>query len=99
MKKMGLVFGATDFIVNEKHEYVFLEVNEQGQFLWLVDLNSNFKMLDIFINFLINTTQSFQWDPQKSRHSIEKYQDQMASILAQNMQRHIALNNANAQNA
>ena len=35
MRKMGLVFCALDFIVTQDDEYVFLEVNEQGQFLWI----------------------------------------------------------------
>ena len=99
MKKMGLVFGALDFIVNEEHDYIFLEVNEQGQFLWKEELNSDFKMLDIFINFLLNTSKSFKWEPQHTEHSIEKYRHQTVSMVTQTMRRHISLNNAKAYNA
>ena len=99
MKRMGLVFGALDFIVSEDHEYIFLEVNEQGQFLWIEELNSDFKMLDIFIHFLLSTSKSFKWDPKKTDHSMDKYKHQMASLVAQNMRRHIGLNNAKAYNA
>ncbi|WP_097034484.1 hypothetical protein [Clostridium tertium] len=35
MKIMNLKFGAFDFIVNNDNEYIFLEVNPNGQWLWL----------------------------------------------------------------
>lgn len=35
MRNMGLVFGTVDIKINEKGEYVFLEVNPQGQFLYV----------------------------------------------------------------
>lgn len=96
MQKMGLVFGALDFIVNENHEYIFLEINEQGQFFWIEEYNADFKMLDIFINFLIGKSKNFKWDETKSEHSVNKYRNQMISIVAQNMRRHVGLNSAKA---
>lgn len=35
LKKMNLKFGAFDFVVNNSGEYIFLEVNPNGQWLWL----------------------------------------------------------------
>lgn len=35
LKKYGLSFGALDFIVDKKEEYCFLELNPNGQWLWL----------------------------------------------------------------
>jgi glutathione synthase/RimK-type ligase-like ATP-grasp enzyme len=35
MKAFGLVYGAFDFIVTPENEYVFLEVNPAGQYLWV----------------------------------------------------------------
>lgn len=35
MNIMELSFGAFDFIVNENNDYIFLEVNPNGQWLWL----------------------------------------------------------------
>ena len=35
MRDLGLIFGAFDFIVNLNDEWVFLEVNPNGQWLWL----------------------------------------------------------------
>ena len=42
MNKMNINFGAFDFIVNKRGEYIFLEVNPNGQWLWLEEeLNIN----------------------------------------------------------
>jgi glutathione synthase/RimK-type ligase-like ATP-grasp enzyme len=35
MEELGLVYGALDFIVTPEGEYVFLEVNPNGQFIWM----------------------------------------------------------------
>jgi glutathione synthase/RimK-type ligase-like ATP-grasp enzyme len=58
MKKLGLVFGCFDFIVTPDNEYYFLEINEQGQFLWIEEVNPDIKMLDAFVNFLTNKSCS-----------------------------------------
>ena len=97
MQRMGLVFGSLDFIVNENNEYIFLEVNEQGQFLWIEEYNSEFKMLDIFIQFLLNRSRDFSWSQKNAEHSIEKYRNKMASMVEENMQRHVDLNSAKMQ--
>ncbi|HHF7345554.1 TPA: hypothetical protein ACPSKB_001977 [Legionella feeleii] len=92
MQKIGIVFGAFDFIVTPKGDYVFLEVNEQGQFLWLEEYSSHFPMLDIFTNFLINKSKTFRWNPKKFNHAINDYRVEMKDIVTQNKQRHIDLN-------
>lgn len=53
MQKLGLVFGCLDMIVTPDNEYYFLEVNEQGQFLWVEEVNPKIHMLDQFTNFII----------------------------------------------
>ncbi|CEK12218.1 hypothetical protein [Legionella hackeliae] len=98
MQKLGIVFGSFDFIVTPENEYIFLEVNEQGQFLWIEEYNSEFKMLDIFVNFLINKSQKFVWDSANSQHTTERYRNQMANLMAQNRNRHVDLNCAKAYN-
>lgn len=37
MRRLGLVFGAIDFVLTKDGELYFLEVNPSGQFLWLED--------------------------------------------------------------
>lgn len=92
MQKMGLVFGAFDVIVTPDDEYVFLEVNEQGQFLWIEEFNPDFKMLDIFIQYMLHGSVDFEWDAASCKHSIEQYRSQMKAIFEINMARHVQLN-------
>eukprot|EP00300_Choanocystis_sp_HF-7_P012483 c17909_g1_i5.p1 GENE.c17909_g1_i5~~c17909_g1_i5.p1 ORF type:complete len:367 (-),score=-22.87 c17909_g1_i5:720-1820(-) len=61
MKALGLVFGCFDFIVTPQGEYYFLEINEQGQFLWIESINPEILLLDIFTNFLLNQGDGFAW--------------------------------------
>ena len=53
MKELGLLFGCIDLIVTPDGEYYFLEVNEQGQFLWIDDIAPSINMLEQFCAFLI----------------------------------------------
>ncbi|WP_131782378.1 hypothetical protein [Legionella gresilensis] len=92
MRKLGIIFGAFDFIVTPNDEYIFLEVNEQGQFLWIEEYNPNFKMLDIFVNFLIERTVNFQWNEKSVTHSIDKYRNRMQSLISKNLINHVNLN-------
>ena len=94
MDKMGIVFGSFDFIVTPEGDYVFLEVNEQGQFLWVEEFNPDIKMLDIFLNFILNKSKNFAWDPNGYLHSIGRYQAEIQDQYKQNMERHIFLNGA-----
>lgn len=92
MHHMGLVFGAIDMIVTPNDEYIFLEVNEQGQFLWIEELNPQFKMLDMFIQFILKRSKDFNWDETSCVHTIEKYRSQMQALYDVNVQRHVQLN-------
>jgi glutathione synthase/RimK-type ligase-like ATP-grasp enzyme len=92
MQRMGLVFGAIDMIVTPNDDYIFLEVNEQGQFLWIEEFNADFKMLDIFIQFIVQRSIEFKWDANAYQHSIEQYRSQMKTIFEENTQRHVQLN-------
>ncbi|KTD22287.1 Glutathione synthase/Ribosomal protein S6 modification enzyme (glutaminyl transferase) [Legionella lansingensis] len=98
MHKMGIVFGSFDFIVTPEGQYVFLEVNEQGQFLWIEEYNSEFRMLDMFIQFLLARSTKFKWDANKAQHTIEHYRKKMANVFIQNMNHHVHLNCAKAYN-
>jgi D-alanine-D-alanine ligase-like ATP-grasp enzyme len=37
MRRLGLTFGALDFVMTADGDLVFLEVNPNGQWLWLDD--------------------------------------------------------------
>ncbi|MFZ6656544.1 MvdC/MvdD family ATP grasp protein [Undibacterium sp. TJN19] len=53
MFALGLKFGCFDFIVSTTGEYVFLEVNEAGQFLWIERYCPEIKMMNAFCEFVL----------------------------------------------
>lgn len=60
LEELGLVFGCFDFIVTPGEEYVFLEVNEMGQFLF-VERFCGLPLLDAFVSFLLQAKVDFDW--------------------------------------
>lgn len=52
MRRMKLDFGCIDLIVTEQGDYFFLEVNDQGQFLWIEERNPEIRILDMFCRYL-----------------------------------------------
>ncbi len=92
MQRLGIVFGCFDFIVTPDHETVFLEVNEQGQFLWLEEYNPAFRMLDWFVDFLENQAVDPARHVGQPEHRMSHYLPQMHALLAENKQRHVDLN-------
>lgn len=52
-RRLNLAFCAIDMIVTRTGEYVFLEVNEAGQFLWKEHVDPNLPMLDTFCRALM----------------------------------------------
>jgi glutathione synthase/RimK-type ligase-like ATP-grasp enzyme len=89
MRDLGIVFGCLDFIVTPDDQYIFLEVNEQGQFLFLEEACDELFMLDIFVNFLVQQSMDFYWQPSKIKHRIEDYRDQMQKIYQTNLKKHL----------
>ena len=53
MRMLGLAFGCIDLIVTPQGEYVFLEVNEMGQFLWVEQREPACPLLRAFATLLI----------------------------------------------
>jgi len=52
MRRMNLDFGCIDLIVTGQGDYFFLEVNDQGQFLWIEERNPDIGILDMFCRYL-----------------------------------------------
>lgn len=61
MRELGLVFGCFDFIVTPGGDYVFLEVNEMGQFLWIENACPEIPLLDMMCHFLVQGDSEFQY--------------------------------------
>ena len=51
-RQTGVCTGSLDFAVDRNGEWWFLEINEQGQFLWLDDLCPQAQLLEKFCAFL-----------------------------------------------
>ena len=71
-RESRIVFGSFDFAVDMQGRWWFLEVNEQGQFLWLDHYNSAAKLMQRFLAFLTSPEGS-------SQETIEQRQSQFPS--------------------
>lgn len=60
MDALDLVMGMADFIVTPQGDYVFLEVNEQGQFLFNDNMNSELNTLEPCVRFLASRDRNFK---------------------------------------
>lgn len=73
MKKLNIIFGCFDFIITPENKYVFLEVNEMGQFLWIEEVLPELQILDLFCEFLLdndNKKENYTSDQNKMVHSV-----------------------------
>lgn len=73
MAAMGLVFGCFDFIVTPQGEWVFLECNEQGQWLWQEHRCPSLRLLDAFVQFLQAPSLGFRYSPGDRVFSFREY--------------------------
>lgn len=89
MDVFGLLFGCFDFIVTPANEYYFLEINEQGQFLWIEDVNPDIKMLDIFSEFLIGKNKQFAYKEHKNSILLSDLSTEVAEIKAKAVAEHL----------
>lgn len=64
MRRLGLVFGCFDFVVDEQGGFVFLEVNEMGQFTWIERVCPDVHLVDMMSEFLISADPDFEYIPQ-----------------------------------
>lgn len=58
---MDLRFGCFDFIVTPQGEWVFLEINQMGQFLWVEDATPEIPLLQMFCDFLVQRDPGFRY--------------------------------------
>lgn len=72
MKILGIVFAAFDLVVTPSGEYIFLEVNEAGQFLWIEKRCPDVPMLDAFTQFFLSGDEGFEYKagPKYGLHEI-----------------------------
>lgn len=59
----GVCFGSLDFAIDRQGQWWFLEINEQGQFLWLDQFHKEARLLEKFCAFITapeNSTQTLE---------------------------------------
>lgn len=92
MKQIDVVFGCFDFIVTLDDEIIFLEINEQGQFLWVEELLPDLNYLDMFSEFLMSKTFDFTWKKQAKSIQAADLDQNALNIVKDNMAKHVYLN-------
>ena len=61
VRTLGLAYGAIDLIVTTAKEYVFLDVNPSGQFLW-IEHEVGLPLLDALAEMLTQGRLDYTWD-------------------------------------
>ncbi|WP_345785300.1 MvdC/MvdD family ATP grasp protein [Stenotrophomonas acidaminiphila] len=75
MAQLDIVSGGFDFIVDKDGEWVFLEVNEAGQFLFLETWCRELPLLDAFCQFVEAADADFIYRPVEDPLRLEKVRD------------------------
>ena len=63
MEKLGLTMGLVDMIATPDGDHIFLEVNQQGQFMIEEEFNPEIRLLDPFVRFLLSRDPHFKYTP------------------------------------
>lgn len=85
LKYFGLKMGCFDFIVTPDNEYIFLEVNEQGQFLWIEEIDNQIPMLDMFVKFLLNRNFEYSYNDYKPTYTLNSIRETVGKNLRENI--------------
>jgi hypothetical protein len=80
MARLGISFGCIDLVVTKSDEFVFLEVNEMGAFLWGEILNPSLRLLDAFGRFLLRLNRSDQPLSYSDYYASAQYAEDAAEI-------------------
>lgn len=89
LRRLGLVFGCLDFVVTPDGEYVFLEVNEMGQFLF-VEYGAGLPLLDAFTEFLLQGRVDFAWDEERVKVRLVDVEKAIEDMASRPSERHVA---------
>lgn len=88
LDRLGLVFGCLDFIVTPEGEYIFLEVNQTGQFLFVEEATGQ-PLLDAFTELLIQGRADFAWDEANPQVRFLEVRDRAIERLEREAGRHV----------
>jgi len=88
LRRLGLSFGCIDLIVTPEGEFVFLEVNQMGQFLWLETMAPEIPLLDSFTQFLLSGTEDFPGPSSSPRTSFASVREDAQSLLEEDLKQY-----------
>lgn len=91
MGRLGIVYGAFDLIVTPENDYVFLEVNEMGAFLWLEEKLPELGLLDAFCEFLRQGRADFRISEPRSRVRLDQVQAEVERQVESALRSHVSL--------
>ncbi len=75
MRSLGLVAGAFDFIVTPDDEWIYLEVNEAGQFIFVEQWCPELTLFDAFCAFIESGDPNFVYARPTSPQTLEALQE------------------------
>jgi MvdD pre-ATP grasp domain len=79
MRLCDLAFCCFDFIVTPTGDYVFLEANQMGQFLWVEEKLAELPMLDTMCAFLMSGDRDFERENRPRRLRFGDYLDTLST--------------------
>ena len=94
MDELRLVFGAFDFICDLDGNWIFLEVNTMGNFLWMELYNPDIPLLETFVKLLISKDKKFILQQCVSDISLDRFKSEVdaQSILAKELEDNPGIN-------
>jgi|GEM_PF-4386912 len=90
LERLGLVFGCFDFVVQPDGEPVFLEVNQQGQFLF-VEQATGQPLLDAFSELLLQGSPDFRWQLERVRVRYEDIRGVAEDLARESLRSHLPM--------
>lgn len=88
LARMDLRFGCFDFIVTPAGEWVFLELNQMGQFLWIEEVAPELPLLQMFCDLLVARDPAWRWRPGRRVLGYGDVLDEARGLLESAAQRH-----------
>jgi glutathione synthase/RimK-type ligase-like ATP-grasp enzyme len=88
LRRLGIVFACFDVIVTPAGQYVFLELNETGQFLFL-ERFTGLPLLDAFSEFLLQARPDFAWNADLVQVRYPEVSESVQRLESESAQRHV----------
>ena len=85
-KEAGITFGSLDFAVDSAGKWWFLEVNEEGQFLWLDEFNPTTHIQEKFLAFLTLPEGASKDAIEEGQSQFPSWKDYWASPMPQQVE-------------